>query len=316
MDIDRILFTVAVMIAVTIVASSVAKRLSLGPIVALLIVGVALGPYSPRPLMTGHIEELRTVGEIGVILLLFLVGLDTQPKLLLSMRGLFFGLGTAQYVLTTAAITGLMIALSPAHWQAALIMALGLAMGSDAVAISSLEEHAESASPLGRTVMAVEIYQGFMAIPVLAVIPLLASRSVPGASVPTALKTLEVCAALAAVYLFTHYALPKALAFAARKHGIVVFNLTIIAAIFMAAWVTDKVGLSSALGAFMVGMILSASVFTAQIKASVSSLKGLLLGVFFIAIGMSIDLKEVVAIGPLLYYLPTLLLIKIAIVVA
>jgi glutathione-regulated potassium-efflux system protein KefB len=118
------------------------------------------------------------------------------------------------------------------------------------------------------------------------------------------------------VYLFARYALPKALAFAARKRGLQVFTLTIIAAVFMAAWVMDKVGLSSALGAFMVGMILPASVFAAQIKASVSSLKGLLLGVFFIAIGMSIDLREVVALGgPLLYYLPILLLIKIAIVV-
>jgi glutathione-regulated potassium-efflux system protein KefB len=292
MDIDRILLNVAVMITATIVVVSVAKKLSLGPIVALLVVGVALGPYAPRPLLTGHVEELRTVGQIGVILLLFLVGLDTQPKRLSSMRGLFFGLGTAQYVLTTAAIAGLLIALSPLRWPAALIMALGLAMGSDAVAISSLEEHAESASPLGRAVMAVEIYQGFVAIPVLAAIPLLASHSMPGPLAPTVIKTLEVCAALAAVYLFARYALPKALAFAARKQGVQAFTLTIIAAVFMAAWVTDRVGLSSALGAFMVGMILSASVFAAQIKASVLSLKGLLLGVFFMAIGMSISRKS------------------------
>ncbi|HET6513893.1 MAG TPA: cation:proton antiporter [Thermodesulfovibrionales bacterium] len=316
MDIDRILLAVAVMIAATIVASSVAKKLSLGPTVALLVVGMALGPYSPRPLLTGHIDELRTAGEIGVILLLFLVGLDTQPKRLSSMRRLFFGLGTAQYFLTTAAIAWLLLVLAPIHWQAALIIALGLAMSSDAVAVSSLEEHAESASPVGRAVMAVEIYQDFLTIPVLAVIPLLAARSLPSGLAPTALKTLEVCAALTAVYLFARYALPKVLAFAARKQGIEVFNGTVVAAVFTAAWIMDTVGLSSALGAFMVGMILSASVFAPQIKASVSPLKGLLLGVFFMAIGMSIDLKEVVALGgPLLYYLLMFLLTKIAIVV-
>ncbi len=304
-------------ITATIVAGSIAKKLSLGSIVALLVVGMALGPYSPRPLLTGHVEELRTVGEIGVMLLLFLVGLDTQPERLSSMRRLFFGLGTSQYVLTTVAIAALLIAVAHLHWQGALIVALGLAMSSDAVAISSLEEHAESASPRGRTVMAVVIYQGFMIILVLAVIPLLASRSVPGALVPTTFKTLEVCAALAAVYLFARYALPKALTFAARKQGIEVFILTIIAAIFAAAWVMDKAGLSNALGAFLVGMILSASVFAAQIKASISPIKGLLLGVFFIAIGMSIDLKEVVALGsPLLYYLLILFLTKIAVVIA
>ena len=183
MDIDRILLAVAVMIAATVVASSVAKKLNLGSTVALLAVGMALGPHSPRPLLTGHIEELQSVGEIGVILLLFLVGLDIQPQKLSSMRRLVFGLGTAQYLLTTAAIAGLLIAVANVHWQSALIVALGLAMSSDAVAFSSLEEHAESAGPRSQAVMAVVIYQSFMAIPVLAVIPVLASspRQAPAA---------------------------------------------------------------------------------------------------------------------------------------
>jgi glutathione-regulated potassium-efflux system protein KefB len=316
MDIDSILLAVAVMLTATIVAGSIAQKLNLGSIVALLVVGIALGPYSPRPLLTGHVEELQSVGEIGVILLLFLVGLDTQPQKLSSMRRLVFGLGTAQYLLTTAAIAGLLMAVASLHWQSAVIVALGLAMSSDAVAIASLQEHAESASPRGHAVMAVMIYQSFMAIPVLAVIPVLASSPLQ-APIPTVLKTLEVCAAIAAVYLFARYALPKALAFAARKHNIEGFTLIVFAAIFVAAWVMDTVGLSHALGAFMVGMILSTCVFADQIKASVSSIKGLLLRVFFIAIGMSINLQEVIAFGgPLLHYLPTLFVIKIALVIA
>jgi len=308
---------VTVIIIATVIAGSVAKQLNLGSIVALLVVGMVLGPHSPRPLLTGHVEELQTVGEIGVILLLFLVGLETKPERLSSMRRLLYGLGTAQYLLTTIAITGLLIAVAHLHWQSALIMALGLAMSSDAIAISSLEEHADNASPHSRVVMAVVIYQCFMAIPVLAVIPLLAASPMQDAPMPRVFKTLEVCAAIATVYLFTRYALPKVLATAARKHGTEAFTLIIIAAIFAAAWVMDTVGLSNALGAFMVGMILSASVFAYQIKASVSSIKGLLLGVFFIAIGMSINLKEVIGIGgQLLYYLPTLFLIKIVVVIA
>jgi glutathione-regulated potassium-efflux system protein KefB len=316
MDIDRILLAVAVMLTATVVAGSVAQKLHLGSIVALLVVGMTLGPYSPRPLLTGHVEELQSVGEIGVILLLFLVGLDTQPQKLSSMRRLVFGLGTAQYLLTTAAIAGLLMAVASLHWQSAVIVALGLAMSSDAVAIASLQEHADSASPCSQAVMAVAIYQSFMAIPVLAVIPVLASSPMQ-APIPTVLKTLEVCAAMAAVYLFARYALPKALAFVARKHNIEGFTLIVIAAIFAAAWVMDTVGLSHALGAFMVGMILSTSMFADQIKASVSSIKGLLLRVFFIAIGMSINLQEVIAFGgPLLHYLPTLFVIKIALVMA
>ncbi|HKA32784.1 MAG TPA: cation:proton antiporter, partial [Candidatus Binatia bacterium] len=259
------------MIAATVITGSVAKQLNLGSTVALLVTGMALGPNSPWPLLTGHVEVLQSVGEIGVILLLFLVGLDTQPQKLSSMRRLVFGLGTAQYLLTTAAIAGLLMAVASLHWQSAVIVALGLAMSSDAVAIASLQEHAESASPRGQAVMAVMIYQSFMAIPVLAVIPVLASSPLQ-APIPTVLKTLEVCAAIADVYLFARYALPQALALAARKHNMEGFTLIVFAAIFAAAWVMDIVGLSNALGAFMVGMILSTCMFADQIKASVSSI--------------------------------------------
>ena len=109
-------------------------------------------------------------------------------------------------------------------------------------ALASLEEHADGASPRSQAVIAVTIYQNLMAIPVLAVIPVLAS-SPQQAPMPTVLKTLEVCAVLAAVYLLARYALPQALAFAARKHNLEGFTAIVIAAIFAAAWVMDTVGL-------------------------------------------------------------------------
>src|SRR5437867_10471909 len=171
---------------------------------------MALGPHSPRPLLTSHVEELQTVGEIGVILLLFLVGLETKPEKLSSMRRLFYGLGTAQYLLTAIAIAGLLIAVARLHWQSVLIMALGLAMSSDAIAIASLEEHAESSSPQSRACMVVVIYQCFMAIPVLAMIPLLAASSRQGAPVRRGFESPEVCGAITIVYLFTRESLPEA----------------------------------------------------------------------------------------------------------
>ena len=299
----------------TVVAATVAKQLNLGSIVALLVVGMALGPHSPKPLLTAHVDELQTVGEIGVMLLLFLVGLETKPESLSSMRRLLFGLGTAQYVLTSAAIVGLLLAFAHLHWQSALIIALGLAMSSDAIAISSLEEHAGAAAPHGRAVTAVLILQCFMAVAVLALIPLLAASPTPGVPLPRISKALEVCTAIAGVYLFARYVLPWVLSMAARRQGMEAFTLIIISAVFATAWVMDAVGLSSALGALWLGMILSPSVFAYQIKASVSLLKGLLFRVFFIAIGMSINLDEVLRIGgELVFYLPTLLLMKIAVV--
>ena len=145
MNIDQILLAVTVMITATVVAVSVAKKLNLGSIVALLIVGMVLGPHSPRPLLTGHIEELQTVGEIGVVLLLFLVGLETQPGKLSSMRRLFFGLGTAQYLLSRHRHCG------TSNCDRTSSLAIGRHYGPrschefrDAIAIASLEEHAET----------------------------------------------------------------------------------------------------------------------------------------------------------------------------
>jgi glutathione-regulated potassium-efflux system protein KefB len=315
MDIDQILLAVVIMITSVVIARGVAKKLNLGSIVALLGVGMALGPHSPRPLLTEHIDELQAVGEIGVVLLLFLVGLDTQPKRLFSMRRLVFGLATAQLLLTAAAIAAFLIAVALEQWQWALIVGLGLALSSDAVAVSALEELGEGASPHGQAVMAVVINQSLMVILVLAIIPILAVGSVHDIPVPTLDKALEVTAAVAAVYVLGHYALPRLLTWAARRLGFESFTMIIIAAVFAAAWAMDEVGVSMALGSFMIGMTLSTSVFAEQIKASVSLMKGLLLGLFFIAIGMAIDLKEVVALGAeFLFALPALLLIKFAVV--
>ena len=304
------------MITATVVAGSVAKQLNLGSIVALLVVGMALGPHSPRPLLTGHIEELQTVGEIGVILLLFLVGLETQPGKLSSMRRLFFGLGTAQYLLTAIAIAGLLIAIAHLHWQSALIIALGLAMSSDAIAIASLEEHAETASPRSRAVTAVVIYQCFMTIAVLAMIPLLAASPMQGAPVPRVIETLRGMRC-------DHDRLLVHSLRAAEDpgYGSPEIRHTSVYSDRHRRHLCGGMGhgqgrLVERIGRFMVGMILSASVFAYQIKASVLSIKGLLLSVFFIAIGMSINLKEVVGIGgELLYYLPSLLLLKVAVVI-
>jgi glutathione-regulated potassium-efflux system protein KefB len=314
MDTDQILLAVVVMLTAVVIAGGVAKKLNLGSIVALLAVGMALGPHSPRPLLTDHIDELQAVGEIGVVLLLFVIGLGTKPERLLSMRRLVFGLGTAQLLLTAAAIAGLLIAVAVEQWQWALIVGLGLAMSSDAVAVSTLEERAEGASPHGRAVMAVLINQSFMVIPVLAIIPILAAGPAHSVPMPTFDKTLQVIAAVAAVYGLGRYALPKMLTWAALKLGVESFTLIIVAAVFGAAWAMDRVGVSMALGSFMIGMFLSTSDFAEQIKASVSLMKGLLLGLFFIAVGMAIDLKEVAALGgQFLLALPALLLIKFAV---
>jgi glutathione-regulated potassium-efflux system protein KefB len=308
------MFAAAVMMLATAIAVGVAKKLNLGSIVALMVVGMVLGPHSPMPLFTGHIEQLRAVGEIGVMLLLFVVGLDVQPKSLWSMRRLVFGLGPAQYLLTAAAIMALLVWVSGLNWHWALVSGLGLAMSSDAVSFPILQERAEEASPQGRATMAVDIFQSFMVIPVLALIPILGVGHAGNGYIPTAGKALVVCAAVAAVYVLGRYLLPRALVLTARNLGSGAFALIVLAGVFGAGWLMDKVGISMALGAFMIGVLLSTTVFAQQIKAAATPAKQVLLGLFFIAIGMAIDLKEVAAIGgSLLIYLPVLLTIKFAV---
>lgn len=317
MDTDQILLSAALVIMAAVIARGVAQRLSLGPIVALLVVGAALGPHSPYPLLADYAAEMRAVGEIGVVLLLFLVGLDTQPERLRSMRTLVFGSAIVLYLLTVAAIAAVFVLLGFEPWQAALIVALGLAMSSDAVAVGTLEERGEAGTPHGRAAMAVVISQGFVAIPVLAAIPMLEAGTGGTPGLPSPEKVVTVLAIIGVVYLVARYVLPVVLTWSARRLGAHGFGMVILAAVFASAWIMDRIGASMALGSFMVGMILSTSRFAEQIRTAVAPRKGMLLGVLFMAIGMSIDPQQVAGVGwELVAVLPLLLLIKVALVAA
>jgi glutathione-regulated potassium-efflux system protein KefB len=311
------MFAAAVIMGATAVAVGVAKKLELGAIVALLVVGMALGPHSPFPLLTGHADEMQAIGEIGVTLLVFAVGLELQPTQVWSIRRLVFGLGSAQFALTTAAIVGfLALSLGIAHvrWHSALVVALGLAMSSAAIPFPILQARRESDTPHGRAVLAIDIFQGFMVVPVLALIPILATGSAQSGFSVDLRKALEVVAALIGVYVLGRYLLPRALTLTARSLGPGGFAVTVLAAVFFASWWMESVGISMALGAFMIGILLSTSIYAEQVKAAVSPAKQLLLAIFFIAIGMAIDLKQLLDFrGDLLLYLPSLLLIKLVI---
>jgi glutathione-regulated potassium-efflux system protein KefB len=320
MDVSHLMFAAAVMMLTTAFAVGIAKKLELGSIVALLLVGIALGPHSPKPLFSSHVNELEAIGEIGVMLLLFAIGLELQPAKLWSMRRLVLGLGTGQYALTTAGILVFFVAvfgLAGIQWRSALVASLALAMSSAAVPFPILQDRGETATGQGRAVVAIDIFQGFMVIPVLALIPLLGMGAVHGAHGIHLEKSLEVLAAIAGVYVLGAYLLPWALSLTARKRGPGGFFTIALGGVFFAGWWMETVGISMALGAFMTGVLLSITEFPDQIKASVSNAKRLLLAIFFIAIGMAIDLREVIELKwELLLYLPSLLAIKFAVLFA
>lgn len=317
MNINYLMLAVAVMMVATAIALGVAKKLNLGSIVGLLVVGMALGPHSPVPLLTGHIDELQAVGEVGVMLLMFAVGLDIHPTRLWTMRGLVFGLGSAQYILTTAAIMAFFVAIfgiSRVQWQSALVISLGLAMGSSAIAYPILQERGDGTTAHGRAVVAIDILQGFMVVPVLGLVPIVAAGTAQGWRPLDITKSLQVIAAVAGVYVLGRFVLPRALNLTARNLGPSGFAVIVLAGVFFAGWWLETVGISMALGAFMIGVLLSTTLYAEQVKAAVTPAKQLLLALFFIAIGMAIDLKQVVELKTeLLLYLPTLLLIKFVI---
>jgi glutathione-regulated potassium-efflux system ancillary protein KefC len=315
MNIDQLMLAVAVMMLATAVALGLAKRLNVGSTVALLAVGMALGPHSPWPLVTAGVDELHAVGEIGVILLLFVVGLGLKPKGLWSMRALVLGLGSGQYLLTAGAITALAIWMVGLPWPPALVMGLALAMSSTAMPVQFLQERGDSGSRQGEAVIAVDIFQSFAAIALLALMPVLAAGHAHPELSATLYKALEVCAALGAVYLLGRYVLPRALILTARSLGSGAFALIVLAAVFAAGWLMDRAGVSMALGALMIGVLLSTSPFADQVKAAANPAKQVLLGLFFMAIGMAIDLKALGALGAgLLLYLPLVLAVKLAVV--
>jgi glutathione-regulated potassium-efflux system protein KefB len=320
MNVAQLMLAAAVMLAATALAVGVAKKLELGTIVALLVVGMALGPHSPMPLFTAHIAEMQSVGEIGVMLLLFVIGLDLQPTRLWSMRGLVFGLGLSQYVVTTAvtfAFFYLTLGIAGVHWRSALVASLGLAMSSAAIPLPILQERGEMQTAQGSAVLAIDIFQGFMVVPVLALIPFLGGGSDQAAHSVELTKLLEVVVAIGGVYVLGRYVLPWTLSLTARKFGPTGFTAIVLAGVFFSGWWMDAVGVSMALGAFLIGVLLSTTEFSDQVKAAVSPARRLLLAVFFIAIGMAIDLKQVIDLKrDLLLYLPALLAIKFAVLFA
>ena len=298
MDIDQLMRAVAIVLAVTAIAVTIARRLNLGSTLGLLVVGAALGPHSPHPLLgMEHVDELQAVGEVGVVLLLFLLGLDIRPSRLWAMRGMVVGLGTAQFVLSAAAIAGGLLLNGVGAWKGMVSVALALAMSSAAVSFAALEEHGGTASLEGRATIAVQILQSFVLIGVLIAIPLLGTP-LKSVQPPGLRHTLEVLGVILAIQVIARWVLPRLLTLTAINLGSGAFTLTIIAAVFGAAATLDSLGVSMALGAFMLGVNLSSSIYVDQLKVAVDPAKRLLLGLFFITIGMALDWREVLSAGP------------------
>jgi Kef-type K+ transport system membrane component KefB len=303
----------SLMFAVAGLALLAARPLHVGSIVALLCAGIAIGGDSPFSIVAGHAEQFQAVGQIGVILLVFAVALDVRPGQLWASRRIVAGVGAAQYFGTTLATGALLLAVTPAPWNVALTVALGLAMTSSAVSIPYLESHGEMSTARGRTFLAVDVFQSFMVAPVLLILPILAKHPAAAGMSP-AMALLRLALAIAAVAALTLVVLPRLLRWASRSMGSGAFSALVLGAVLFGAWITDWAGASAAGGAFVMGLALANSVFASQIKAVVAPARQLLVALFFISIGMAIDPRQTVSMaGALLLYVPAIFVVKVAV---
>ena len=305
--IDGFLSQALVYITAAVICVPVAKRLGMGSVLGYLIAGIAIGPTG-----FGFIgkegQDIMHFAEFGVVMMLFLVGLELEPAHFWKMRQRIIGLGSVQ-LFTTALMMGIGLYSIGFTWQAAVASGLALSMSSTAIVLQTLKEKGLNATEAGKNCFAVLLFQDIAVIPMLALLPFLALQ--PGIATPdghsvTLLDNLPVwlqagsilCSILAVVVMGRYVIVPfmRIVAGAGLRELCVAGSLLIIIA---TAYLMKLVGLSPALGAFLAGVVLANSEFRHELESDIEPFKGLLLGLFFIAVGASINFG-LVAERPLL----------------
>lgn len=262
------------------------QRLGLGTVLGFLVAGALMGPWGLGFITA--VEEIRHLAEFGVLFLLFIIGIELKPSRLWVMRRSVFGLGTAQVLATGTLITLAALALGlPA--RTALVTGFGLALSSTAFGLQILQDRGELGTAYGRSAFAVLLLQDLAIVPLIALLPLLARPDLT-VTQDVELAGLEALLILVGVFVVGRLLLRPVLQLAAgSRSNPEIFTATGILLVLGAAWLTDWAGLSMALGAFLGGLLLADSRYRHQIVADIQPFRGLLLGLFFMSVGMSID---------------------------
>src|SRR3989440_435792 len=285
-----------VLLAAAVISVPIARFLKLSAIVAYLVAGVVIGPFGLGIFNTP--ERILTVAELGVVMLLFLIGLELELSRLLAMRRDIFGLGVAQLVLTAGAIAVLAIATGMFNWRAALVAGLALALSATSIALRILEDRGSLQTPYGQRAFAILLFQDMSVVPLLALVPLLAS---PGQATEqlslaeTASSVALVGVAIAALVLAGRYLLNPFFRLLAWTDAREIMTAAALLVVLGAALLMQAVGMSMALGAFLAGVLLAESTYRHELEADIEPFRGLLLALFFMGVGMTIDMKIVMA---------------------
>ncbi|SFR10772.1 MULTISPECIES: glutathione-regulated potassium-efflux system protein KefC [unclassified Enterobacter] len=270
----------------------IAVRLGLGSVLGYLIAGGIIGPWGLR--LVTDAESILHFAEIGVVLMLFVIGLELDPQRLWKLRASVFGGGALQMVLCGLLLGAFCMALG-LRWQVAVLIGLTLGLSSTAIAMQAMNERNLMVSQMGRSAFAVLLFQDIAAIPLVAMIPLMAASGEAITLVSFTLSAIKVVVALALVVLIGRYVARPALRFVARSGLREVFSAVALFLVFGFGLLLEEAGLSMAMGAFLAGVLLASSEYRHALESDIEPFKGLLLGLFFIGVGMSIDFGTLIS---------------------
>ena len=276
-------------LSAAVLAVPLAKALGLGSIIGYLAAGIAIGPWGLG--LVSIVQDILHFAEFGVVLMLFLVGLELQPSRLWAMRRPIFGTGSAQ-VLGCAAVLFAAGWLAGLPWRISLVAALGLALSSTAIALQVLAERNLMRTSSGRAGFSILLFQDVAAIPILALLPLLGAAAGAGddhSAGEVLLEALKIVGVIGAIVLGGRLLLRPLLRWIAKSRTPEILTAASLLLVVGIAYLMVMVGLSMALGAFLAGVLLADSEYRSELEADIEPFKGLLLGLFFIAVGMSID---------------------------
>ena len=276
-------------LAAAVLAVPIARALGLGAIIGYLAAGIAIGPWGLALVSNG--QDILHFAEFGVVLMLFVVGLELQPSRLWSMRRPIFGFGSAQVLLCAAPLFAAAW-LAGLPWRTSLVGALGLALSSTAIALQTLQERNLMRTQSGQAGFSILLFQDVAAIPILALLPLLgAAAGLQAEHNPSHLawEAAKIIGVVGAIVLGGRLLLRPLLRWIAKSKTPEIFTAASLLLVVGIAWLMVMVGLSMALGAFLAGVLLAESEYRRELETDIEPFKGLLLGLFFMAVGMTID---------------------------
>ncbi len=304
MNAAHVIFDILALLTAAVIAIPFFHRLGLGSVLGYLAAGVALGPWGFSIIV--DVAEIRHFAEFGVVFLLFLIGIEMKPGRLWIMRHWVFGLGLAQVTVTGAILTTLTFLLD-IPLTTAIIIGFGLALSSTAFGLQILSEKGELASVTGRMAFSILLLQDLAVIPLLTLIPLLA-EGITSTEEMTSSITKAVLA-VSSVILFGRYLLNPILDRIAACRNSEVFIAAAVLLVLGVARLMEFVGISMALGAFLAGFMLAESHYRHQIEADIQPFRGILLGLFFMTVGMSINFRLLIDQARLVFSMFALLII-------